>query len=271
MSTIDADVVRKELDASVLSRLADLESFAAIGSTNTYLMQQHAPDPGMLRVAVTANQTAGRGRHGKTWQSPPGSGLALSVAYTFAAQPDNLPALTLVIGNAAIDALEELGVGGIQLKWPNDLIAGTAKLGGILTEAQSHGAVAVTIITGIGINLHLGPDFELAASDEPARPATDIVSLLPKSPPIESTAAALINRIHDAFTCFESTGFADLASRWADRDWLLGRRVVVETARTRIAGVGAGIDDDGALLLEADGIVQRVTSGTVLTTEDWPS
>ena len=268
MSTIDADVVRHELSASVLNRLADLESFAAIGSTNTYLMQQHAPNPGMLRVAVTTNQTAGRGRHGKTWQSPPGSGLAMSVAYTFADQPDNLPALTLVIGSAAIDALEEIGVGGVQLKWPNDLIAGDAKLGGILTEAQSQGADAVTIVTGIGINLNLGPDFELAASDEPARPATDIGSLLHARPPVESIAAVLLNRIYDAFTRFESAGFAGLASQWADRDWLLGRNVVVETAQVSVQGTGAGIADDGALLLEADGTVQRVTSGTVLTTED---
>ncbi len=271
MSTIDADLVREELDPSALKRLADLKSFAAVGSTNTYLMQEQAPEPGMLRVALTANQTAGRGRHGKTWQSPPGSGLALSVAYTFADQPGNLPALTLVIGNAAIDALEELGVGGIQLKWPNDLIAGNAKLGGILTEAQSQGSTAVTIVTGIGINLDLGPDFRLATDEGPVRPATDLGALLPTRPRTESIAAALINRIHDAFTRFESTGFADFVLQWTDRDWLLGRNVVVETAQSRLAGVCAGIAEDGALLLKADGAVQRVTSGTVTMTEDWTS
>ncbi len=268
MSTIDADLIRAELAASALNCLADLESFEAIGSTNTYLMQQPAPQPGMLRVALTANQTAGRGRHGKIWESPPDSGLALSVAYTFAAQPGNLPALTLVIGNAAIDALEEFGADGIKLKWPNDLIAGSAKLGGILTEAQSQGATAVTIVTGIGINLDLGPDFRLAANDGPARPATDLAALLPTRPRTESLAAALIHRIHDAFTRFESTGFDDFVLQWADRDWLLGRNVVVETAQSRVAGVGAGIAEDGALLLKADGEVQRVTSGTVMTPED---
>ncbi len=269
MSKIDADAVRQALDANALSRLANLETFAAIGSTNTYLMEQDAPDPGAARVAVTANQTAGRGRHGKTWQSPPGSGLALSMAYTFTVQPDNLPALTLVIGNAAIDALEELGVGGVQLKWPNDLIAGNAKLGGILTETQSQGSDAVTVVTGIGINLDLGPDFELAAEDEPARPATDIRSLLPERPRIESIAAAVINRVSDAFVRFESKGFADFAYRWAERDWLLGRRVIVESAQARVEGLGAGIAEDGALLVEVNGALQRVTSGTVLTPGGW--
>ncbi len=271
MSGIDAGAVRDALDAGALDRLANLESFDAIESTNTYLMQQEAPGPGMLRVALTTNQTAGRGRHGKTWQSPPGSGLALSVAYTFAVQPGNLPALTLVIGSAAIDALEELGVGGIQLKWPNDLIARGAKLGGILTEAQSRDAPAMTVITGIGINLDLGSDFQILDDGGPARPATDINTLVPKRPHTALLAATLVNRLQQAFAQFESTGFADFASRWAERDWLLGREVIVETGQARIVGVGAGIAEDGALLLEAGGTVQRVTSGTVLTAAEQTS
>lgn len=225
----------------------------------------------MLRIALTANQTAGRGRHGKTWQLPPGSGLALSAAYTFADQPGDLPALTLVIGLAAIDALEELGVGGVQLKWPNDLIAGHAKLAGILTEAQSRESGAVTVVTGIGVNFDLGPDFVLEAGNDPARPVTDIGSLVPKPPRIEAIAAALVNHFHDAFLRFASTGFDGLVTGWTDRDWLLGRDVVVETGQARIAGVGAGIAVDGALLLDVDGTVQRVTSGTVLTTEECSS
>ena len=78
-------------------------------------------------------------------------------------------------------------------------------------------------------------------------------------------AAALVNRINDAFTRFEAKGFAEFASGWADRDWLLGRNVIVETAQARVAGVGAGIAEDGALLLDANGALRRVTSGTVLT------
>ncbi len=268
MSTIDPDAVRDALVDRASSRLANLESFAAIESTNTYLMQQDGPEPGMLRVALTANQTAGRGRHGKTWQSPPGSGLALSTAYTFANQPGDLPALTLAVGLAAIDALEELGVGGVQLKWPNDLIAADAKLGGILTESLSRESGAATVVTGIGINLDLGPEFALDTGSEPARPVTDIGSLVPRRPRIEAIAAALVNRFHDAFERFATTGFNAFAAAWTDRDWLHGRDVVVETGQARIAGVGAGIADDGALLLDVSGAVQRVTSGTVMTIEE---
>ena len=75
--------------------------------------------------------------------------MCLSVAYTFAAQPDNLPALTLGLGLGAVDALEELGATGIEIKWPNDLVARDAKLGGILTEVQQNSAGAVTIVAGM--------------------------------------------------------------------------------------------------------------------------
>ena len=259
MSTIDADAVRDALGDGPRSRLENLESFPAIESTNTYLMQRDGPEPGMLSVAMTANQTAGRGRHGKTWESPPGSGLALSTAFTFASQPGDLPALTLAIGLSAIDALEDLGVGGVQLKWPNDLIAGDGKLGGILTEAQTRDAGSITIVTGIGINLALGSDFELEVR------TTDLQSLMNARPSAELLAASLINRFHAAFARFETSGFASFAAGWKDRDWLLGRDVVVETAQRRVAGVGAGIAEDGALLLDVNGVVERVRSGTVVT------
>ena len=265
MSVIDADAVREALSDETRSQLANLESFAAIESTNTYLMQQSGPESGMLSIALTANQTAGRGRHGKTWQSPPGSGLALSTAYTFATQPRDLPALTIAVGLAAIDALEDVGVGGVQLKWPNDLIAADSKLGGILTEAQKRDAREVTIVTGIGINMALGSGFELEAGDGPERKVTDLDALISPRPAFERLAAALVDRFAAAFSHFESKGFAGFASKWPDRDWLRGRSLVIETAERRIAGTGAGIAEDGALLLDEGGALRRVTSGTVLT------
>lgn len=152
---LDSDVIRRSLDEATARRLEILEVFSEIDSTNTYLMQQPGPFPGQVRVAVTDNQTAGRGRHGRTWQSPAGSGLCLSMAYSFASSPADFPALTLAIGLGAISALQSLGVGGVQLKWPNDLIVMNGKLGGILTEAQTQSAGAVTVVTGIGLNVDL--------------------------------------------------------------------------------------------------------------------
>src|SRR5210317_2169135 len=136
MSNLDADAIRRFANDPLRERLAAFDVFPEIGSTNTYLMQAAGPAPGMISIAATSNQTAGRGRQGKIWQSPPGSGIAISVAYTFAAQPANLPALTLMLGLGVVDALEELGATSVMIKWPNDLVALDGKLGGILAEAQ---------------------------------------------------------------------------------------------------------------------------------------
>jgi BirA family biotin operon repressor/biotin-[acetyl-CoA-carboxylase] ligase len=80
MTNLDADVIRRNIDEATAAKLSEFEVFAEIGSTNSYLMQQAVPMPGKMRVAATDNQTAGRGRHGRSWQSPPGSGLCLSMA-----------------------------------------------------------------------------------------------------------------------------------------------------------------------------------------------
>jgi len=136
MNSLDADAIRRFADDSVRRRRAKLDVFAEIESTNSYLMQTVGPEPGKMIIAATSNQTTGRGRHGKTWESPPGSGLCLSVAYTFAAQPDDLPALTLVLGLGAVAALEELGATGIAVQWTNDSVAKEAQLGGDLPEGE---------------------------------------------------------------------------------------------------------------------------------------
>ena len=160
--SLDADAIRQFTSDDTQDKLAQLEVFAEIDSTNSYLMLEPGPPAGKLRVAATTNQTAGRGRHGKTWESPPNSGLCISVAYTFGSRPENFSALTLATGLASIAALEELGVGAVQLKWPNDLIANDGKLAGILTEVHQNSSGAMTVVTGIGINVVLAESMRFA-------------------------------------------------------------------------------------------------------------
>ena len=265
MISLDAEAIRRLLDAETAGRLASFDAFDEIGSTNSYLMQQPRPEPGRARVALTDNQTAGRGRHGRTWVAPRGSGICLSMSYTFGRAPENLPALTLAIGMGVIDALSRHGIGGIGLKWPNDLIAADGKLGGILTEAQAGSGGAMTIVTGVGINVDLGDGLDIAADDRAALGVADLATFASSVPSGDGLAAALIDGLCATFLAYESSGFAAFARRWAGVDWLLGRELTVSTAgENRIAGVGAGLADDGALLVSADdGRLHRVTSGTV--------
>ena len=215
MSRLDAESVRAALGDLALQRLERFEAFAAIESTNSYLMQDAPPAPGGFRLALTDNQTAGRGRHGRTWQSPPGAGLCLSVAYTFESQPRNLPALTLAIGLGLIDALDDLGIGGVALKWPNDLIANDGKLGGILTESQAVGGDSIHVVSGVGLNLDLPGDFDLGAEGERAQPIADLAGLVDDLPSPDVIAARLVDGLCGVFVDYEARGFEALAARTA--------------------------------------------------------
>lgn len=267
MNNLDADVIRRNLGEATVATLGRLEVFAEIESTNSYLMQQPAAAPGEMHVALSDNQTAGRGRYGRSWQSPPGSGLCLSMAHTFVSPPSNLPALTLAIGLAAIAALKDLNVSTVQLKWPNDLIAMDGKLGGILTEAQTQAGGAMVIVTGIGLNIDLKERQDAFLETVAGRRATDLKSQVAELPGWNRIAAGLISGLSKAIVDYEAGGFAAFRDQWSEHDWLFGREVTVDASGRQITGTGAGIGDDGALLLDTpSGGRQRVTSGSVLMT-----
>jgi len=268
MTLINGDRILGRLDEATRERLESFEAFAEIGSTNTHLMQATPPQPGRFRVAITDNQTAGRGRHGRTWVAPAGSGLCVSVAGTFEPVPGDLPALTLALGLGAIDALATLNVDGVQLKWPNDLIAEGSKLGGILTETRSHHGNGVTVVTGLGLNIDLGDPGAFAVKAGWDRAVIDVRHLCDKMPGGNAIAAALIDAICAAFIRFEQHGFAASVDRWHDIDWLRGRHVRVETPQRSVVGIAAGVANDGALLVDTGlATPTAVRSGTVLMAE----
>jgi len=266
MTSLDRDLIRQFANDPERQSKTHIEVFTEIDSTNSYLMQATAPEPGSCFVAVTRNQTAGRGRHGKTWQSPPDSGLCLSTSYTFQSIPKDLPALTLAVGLGAIDALEKLGATGIELKWPNDLIAQDGKLAGILTEVQQQSNDTVTIVTGIGLNVDLSNAHELGAHADWARQVIDLKRVCEPLPNPESIAGALIEQFLDVFAGYEISGFMPSAERWSQYDWLRGRKLTIDTTAEHIAGVGCGVDDDGALLVDTfESGIRRVSSGTIVS------
>lgn len=265
MTHLDAEAIRQFANQSAKDKLANIEVFAEIESTNSYLMQIPGPAPGKISIAATSNQTAGRGRHGKTWLSPPGSGLCLSAAYTFATSPDNLPALTLALGLGAINALEELGAKNVELKWPNDLVARDGKLAGMLTEVQQQSGGTVTVVTGIGVNVNLQSALELDVKTDWARRVVDLASICDVEPAHDEVAGKLASHLLQAFASYEDSGFAAIADQWAQYDWLFGREITVDTVGSQFSGFGAGVANDGALLVDApDSGIRRVTSGTIV-------
>ncbi len=263
MSSLEAPQIHCHLSEETSARLENFESFVSIDSTNSYLMSQSAPAPGRLRVAIAGEQTHGRGRHNRQWVSPQGSGLYLSISYSFANMRGDLPGLTLALGVGVIEALTRLDVDGVSLKWPNDIVARDSKLGGILTEVHSSAAKHTAVVSGIGLNLNLPSDAELADASDWAHKPIDLAAITDTPPASDQLAGMIIESTLDTCIAFETGGFAAFCQRWRMHDWLLGREITVDMPGRQVKGTAQGVDDDGALLIANRSGRLRIVSGSI--------
>jgi BirA family biotin operon repressor/biotin-[acetyl-CoA-carboxylase] ligase len=262
LDLLTADAVRAALEPAVAARLAKLDVFTELPSTNGHLLA--APPPvGGLHVCIAEYQTAGRGRRGRSWSVPLGGGICLSVGWQFAGMPAELAALTLAVGVVVRRVLRHVAGLEIALKWPNDLVFDGRKLGGILLElaAEAHGNAHV--VAGIGLNVALPAELLRSLSDWP-RGAIDLTTALGRDPPPRAAlAGALVNELAALFADYPEQGFAAYRNEWRAADYLRGRSVRLDAAAA-VSGTAVGIDADGALLVEtATGEQRRVVAGDV--------
>jgi BirA family transcriptional regulator, biotin operon repressor / biotin---[acetyl-CoA-carboxylase] ligase len=262
LDLLDADALRAVLEPAVAARLARLEVFTELDSTNLRLLA--APPPiGSLDVCIAEFQSSGRGRRGRRWQAPLASGIALSVGWQFAGVPAEPSALTLAVGVAVRRVLERVAGLTIALKWPNDLVFDERKLGGILLEirAEAHGGAHVVV--GVGLNVALPSALLPSLCDWP-RGAIDLRTALGRAPPPRVVlAAALVNELAALLADYPAQGFAAYRTEWRSADFLRGRAVRLDEPTGRLFGTALGIDADGALLLETDSGKRRVVAGDV--------
>jgi len=267
MSKLEASAIRQPLTSPAAAKLDQLNVFDAIASTNSYLLAVSAPSPGRFRVAVADHQTAGRGRRDRRWKTVPGAGLCLSFAYTFARMPDQLPALTLAIGVGVVAALRKLDIDDVSLKWPNDVVVPEGKLGGILTEVRSGAGKGVTVVTGIGLNVHIPEHMDIRIESEWAHRAADLRSICAQLPARELLAGTIIDCLYATFPKFEAQGFAGFSDAWQQQDWLHGQEIIVDTPKEQVSGIAAGVDVDGALLVDTKSGQVRIVSGSITLAE----
>jgi BirA family biotin operon repressor/biotin-[acetyl-CoA-carboxylase] ligase len=264
LTLLTADAVRHALPAAVAARISVLEVLPEADSTNARVLAAGRP-VGELVVCLAEYQSAGRGRRGRRWLAPPGGGICLTVGGRLAAAPSDYASLPAAVGVACAAALEALGVTGIGLKWPNDLLLGEAKLGGILIELRGEANGPATIAVGLGLNVRLGATARAEIVAAGGLPPADLASASGGvTPDRNALAGALITAIAG---CIERApaGLSDaVLAGWRQRDALQGRRVRIDDAGPGRTGIARGLDRSGALLLDAeDGSRQRVTAGEV--------
>lgn len=263
LDLLDADAIRGALPAPVQARLAGLEVEWSLDSTNAELLRRPMPGP-QAEVLLAERQTGGRGRRGRTWQSPLAAHVYLSLQRGFEGGLARLGGLSLVAGIAAVEALRGLGIPGVALKWPNDLVVATGpalhKLGGVLVEGGGEHAGPVRAVLGIGVNVRM-PEVAAAAIDQPW---TDLAALAADAPSRNTVAVALLAAWVPALAQFDRDGLAPFLPRFRSVDALQGRSVAVLTGRERVEGIAEGVAADGALVMRVpDGGLQTFHAGEV--------
>jgi BirA family biotin operon repressor/biotin-[acetyl-CoA-carboxylase] ligase len=176
--------------------------------------------------------------------------------------PADLSALSLVVGLCAVNALTALGVPGVSLKWPNDLVTPAGKLGGILIEMRAESGGPVHVVAGIGLNVALDESAR-ATVKATGNTADDIRAHCAITPDRNDIVAALLARLIPAFESFPRHGLTPHLENWHERDALHDHEVRVENAGEITRGMARGIDAHGALLVETPAGVRRFISGEV--------
>jgi BirA family biotin operon repressor/biotin-[acetyl-CoA-carboxylase] ligase len=228
---------------------------ASTASTNDVARLQGRAGARAGFVVAAAKQTAGRGRLGRTWESPPERGLYVSLLLRPALAPLEVGRLAVLASVATVDAIEAMSGVRPQIKWPNDIVLGGRKLAGLLIEAEQKGGALDFAVVGIGVNVrHSEEEF----SPELRPLATSLYRDLKHLYRRADVLVALL----DAFNHRWTRPFAETREAWTASSLTLGQRVELITARGRRQGQAMGLDHSGALLLRLpSGEIETITAG----------
>lgn len=236
-----------------------LHCYEEIGSTNDLAKELAEEGAAHGEVVIAERQTAGRGRRGRAWASPPHRNLYLSVILRPDLSPLRASEVTLVASVALCEAVRQAGVGA-GIKWPNDLVIGGRKLAGILTEMAAEPDRVHWVVIGVGVNVNARPeDFP----DDIREEATSLAIERGQPVPRALFTAAFLTRLEEWLDRHAAEGFGPSRQAWRALSDTLGREVVARVEGRDVVGLADDIDETGALLVRSGERLERVVAGDI--------
>lgn len=252
LDLLDAVAIQQNLAPDAAKLLSELDIKMVVESTNTHTME-HAAARSNGYVCIAEQQTAGRGRRGRSWVSPFGKNIYLSLLWNFEGGAAALEGLSLAVGVATAAALENCGALGIQLKWPNDLLWRQRKLAGVLLEMTGDPSGACQVVVGVGINVSM-PARIGEAIDQPWIDVHSILTEAGVKHPVtrNKLAAALLTQLLPLMETYTQKKFATYRASWQALNAFANCPIELQTAKSLIKGTMLGVSDSGALKLLTD-------------------
>jgi BirA family biotin operon repressor/biotin-[acetyl-CoA-carboxylase] ligase len=238
-----------------------IHAFPNVDSTNTVAFRLALNGASEGEVVIVESQHAGKGRMGRRWESPAGLNIYLSIILRPPFPPSKIPLITLMTAVACAEAIEEVTGVLPAIKWPNDLLLGEKKIGGILTEADMEMDRINFVIVGIGINVNMPRSaFPPSIRDT----ATSLQESLGKQVSRVTLIKALLRKFELWYTRFKEGRGGAITRRWEELSQIRGKEVAIAFMGETVKGTALEIDADGALLVqEAGGEVKRIVAGDV--------
>lgn len=242
---LNADEILRHVESEVLPLLSDVEVHSVVSSTNDIAMRNASNNLGCGYVCLAEQQTAGRGRRGRAWVSPFGANIYLSMVWGFSGGAAALEGLSLATGVVVAEALCELGCRNVRLKWPNDLLVGSAKVGGVLLEMTGDPSGQCQVVLGLGVNTKIA-QADGSAIDQAYAQLFDHGVVLSRN----QLAGKLISELTRMLQQFSVDGFGKYQQRWEAMDAYRGKPVAIHAGSQVTRGVARGVDATGGLRLE---------------------
>ena len=264
LDLLDLKRIQRTLPDNIKSSINEIIFSPIVSSTNQMLLDRIRQHQNIHQViCLTEMQSQGRGRRGRSWESPFASNIYLSMAWKFERGIAAVEGLSLVVGLAVYRALLQLNF-KVGLKWPNDLLYEGKKLGGILVEISGDVSGDCFVVIGLGVNVRMPP----TSAENIDQPWIDLKTIA-KAERFEKIVnrsdlvATILIQLIPMLEKFGDSGFAPFKNEWESAHVYQGQRVNLNTGSQYISGTVLGVNENGALRLDVAGSEQVVVGGEV--------